>query len=358
MKSRSVKLDEFIAEYPLWGEWEVSYTDNTHLKKSEYVKLGDLKIDASELIAKEHPIQPFTFQTVPDEQIECRFSEMPQGKKQAVRARRIIRKEMADSMVRTGVLRPEFCLMEEQTTEMAYQEVMRRLSKHGYLILVVDTSALRQAVTSFLHRTLVNVLIWTVVPVFVMTEVQRRAHELKNIWRKVAEGAKPHLGKCDIIAKRPQVTTISRELNHIHQWRPVEMLTTLPEHLGQSDVELKVDRLIIESVKNLKRDRGLHQGVYLLTGDKDMASLATLENQRSLYIGVPSLPSRINSVRYDSHNDRLLLTPIHYLLWDLTQVFSTIRLEKKGRSCTYELVYYSHANSGFFAHDALEIREC
>ena len=358
MSCQSLKLDEFIAGYPFWGEWEVSYTDGTHLKENDYVKLGDITIDASEQTAQEHPILPFTFQPVTDKQIECRFSELPQGEKQAGRARTFIRDQLADSLVRTGLLRPEFCLMEEQKIEMAFQDVMARLSDHGYLILVVDTSALRRAVTSFLHKTLANVLIWTVVPVFVMTEVQRQAHELKNIWRKIAEGAEPHLGKCDVIEKRPQVSTISRELNHIRQWRPVEVLTTLPEHLGQSNGESRIDRLIIESVKNLKRDRGLHQGVYLLTGDKDMASLATLENQASLYTGVPPLPSEISSVRYDSHNDRLVLTPIHYLLWDLTQVFSTIRLANKECSRTCELVYYSQASRGFFAHDVLEIREC
>ena len=135
------------------------------------------------------------------------------------------------------------------------------------------------------------------------------------------------------------------------------MLTTLPEHLGQSNGESKIDRLIIESVKNLKRDRGLQQGVYLLTGDKDMASLATLENQGSLHVDVPSLSSEISSVRYDSHNEELILTPVHYLLWDLAQVFSTIRLENKECSRKYKLVYYSQANRGFFAHDVMEIRE-
>ena len=134
------------------------------------------------------------------------------------------------------------------------------------------------------------------------------------------------------------------------------MLTTLPEHLGQTDGESKVDRLIIESVKNLKRDRGLHRGVYLLTGDKDMASLATLEGQGSLHIGVPPLAEEMSSVRYDAHNGGLVLTPIHYLLWDLAQVFSTIRLKNKDSRLLYELVYYSKARDGFFAHDVMEIR--
>ena len=357
MSSRSVKLDEFIGEYRFWGKWEVSYTDGTHLKKSEYVKLGNITIDASEETARNYPILPFTFKPVTDQEIKRRFSDLHQGKEQADRAKEIIRAQLTDSILRTGILRPEFCLMEEQNVEMRFREVMARLSKHGYLMLVADTSALRRAVISFLHKTLSKVLIWTIVPVFVMTEVQRQAKELNDIWEATDRGANPHPGKCGILSDRPQVSCISRELNHIRQWRPVEMLTTLSEHLGRSNGSSNIDRLIIESTKNLKRDRGLQQGVYLLTGDKDMASLATLENQGSLHVDVPSLSSEISSVRYDSHNEELILTPVHYLLWDLAQVFSTIRLENKECSRKYKLVYYSQANRGFFAHDVMEIRE-
>ena len=357
MNSRTLKLDEFIAEYRFWGEWEVSYTDGTHLEEGEYVKLGDITMEGAEEIAQDYPILPFTFRPVTAQQIESRFSELPKGEKQADRAKRIIRDQLADSIVRTGLLHPNFCLMEEQTVEMEFREVMLKLAEHGYLILVVDTGALRRGAISFLHKTLSNVLIWTVVPVFVMTEVQRQVNELNKIWRKITEGAQPHPGKCEVLSQRPQVSCISRELNHIRQWRPVEMLTTLPEHLGQSNGESKVDRLIIESMKNLKRDRGFHQGVYLLTGDKDMASLATLENQRSLHIGVPPLPSEIGYARHDFYNDRLVPTPIHYLLWDLAQVFSTICIKNKELGRTYEIVYYSQARAGFFAHDVMEIRE-
>ena len=123
--------------------------------------------------------------------------------------------------------------MNEQTVEMEFLNVMKHLSKDGYLILVADTSALRRSAISFLHKTLSNVLIWTTVPVFVMTEVQRQVKELSDIWRKNNESAQSHPGKCDVLEQRPQVSCISRELNHIRQWRPLEILTTLPEHLGQ-----------------------------------------------------------------------------------------------------------------------------
>lgn len=358
MDRRSVKLDEFIAEYRFSGKWEVSYTDGTHLPKGEYVKLGDITIDASEETAQTYLILPFTFCPVSAQEIEERFAALSNGKDQAKRAQKSIRDQLADSLVRTGFLRPKFRLMEDQTIETGFREVMKRLSKHGYLILVTDTSALRRGVVSFLHKTLSDVLIWTVVPVFVMTEVQLHVKKLNDIWENSVGGEEPHPGKCkEVLKRRPQVSIISRELSHIRQWRPVEMLTTLPEHLGQTDGESKVDRLIIESVKNLKRDRGLHSGVYLLTGDKDMASLATLEGQGSLHIGVPPLSDEMSSVRYDSHNGGLVLTPIHYLLWDLAQVFSTIRFRNKDLSCAYELAYYSKARDGFFAHDVMELRE-
>lgn len=374
MNSRSLKLEEFIAEYPFWGDWEVSYTDGTHLQPNEYVRLGDITIDASEQTARGYPILPFTFRPEASEKIKCCFFKLLKKEKQtnktkqnqnqpakqdsqerqANRAKKLIRDELADSVIRTGLLRPNLCLMQDQTTETDFLKVMKRVSQHGSVISVVDTSALRRGATSFLHKTLSEVQIWTIVPVFVMTEVQRQVSELNTIW--TASKNNPKLKNYKVLGKRPQVSTISRELSHIRQWRPVEMLTTLPEHLGQSNGQSKIDRLIIESVKNLKRDRGLHQGVYLLTGDKDMASLATLENQASLHIDVPSLPSEISSIRYNPYSSRLVLTPIHYLLWDLTQVFSTIRLKKKEH--TYKLFYYSQARGGFFARDVLEIQEC
>ena len=56
MNSRPLRLEEFIVEYPLWGDWDVSYTDGTHLRPNEYVKLGVVTIDASEQKARDYPI--------------------------------------------------------------------------------------------------------------------------------------------------------------------------------------------------------------------------------------------------------------------------------------------------------------
>ena len=361
MGKRLLKLDEFIAEYPFWGKWVVSYTDGTHLEKCEYVKLGDITINESdnesEKIAHDYPILPFTFEPVTGNEIKCRFSELTNKKGEADQAKRIIRDQLTDSMLRIGLLRPQFCLMEKQIIELRFLEVMRQLSTHGHLTLIVDTGALRRAIISFLHKTLSKVPIWTVVPVFVMTEIQQKVYKINKIWEDSNRGTKPNIAKYRVLGERPQVSCISRELNHIRMWRPVEILRSIPEHAEQFNIDSKNDRLIIESMKNFKQNRGLQQGVYLLTGDKDMASLATMENQSSLHIDVPPIPTEMSSVRYDSYNKRWLLTPIHYLLWDLAQVFSTIRLKNKKLSRTFKLNYYSQSRGGFFARDVLEIQE-
>ena len=359
MDNRPLELDEFIVSYPLRGEWEVSYTDSTHLPKDSYVKLGDIKIDSFSQAMQDSPVRPFSFRPVTSQQVKSRYSEIKNLCDKAEQASRLIRNQLADSMVRTGLLRPTFCLMEGQKIEMDFTQVMKVLSDHNYLIVVVDTSALRRAAISFLHKALSKVLIWTVVPVFVMNEVQQQVNRLNKIWRDTAGGTKPNAKNFNICRNRPQVSCISQELNYIRQWRPVEMLTTLPEHLGQSNGDSKVDRLIIESVKNLKRDRGLHYGVYLLTGDKDMASLATIEDLNSLHFGVPSIAkdNDYSSVRYDSFSKQLILTSVHCLLWDLALVFGKVRLTSKGSSPSYELDYYASARGGFFARDVIGIRE-
>ena len=91
MDSRSLKLNEFITEYPLWGEWEVFYTDGTHLPEDEYVKLGDIIVDAYEEIALRYPILPFTFWPVTDEKLKVISLGYPKTK---ARPKRIEHKKL------------------------------------------------------------------------------------------------------------------------------------------------------------------------------------------------------------------------------------------------------------------------
>ena len=359
MTERSVSLAQFIAEVPLCGEWEVSYTDGTHLKHGEYVSVGQMRIKPSLESGTEYPVSPFVWRGASNQTIRARLCQLWKGeggKEQADRATDVVLDQLADSMVRTGLARPEICLLQQDAINTQFSEVMATLATRGYLVLVVDTGALRRGAVSFLQKALPTVLVSTVVPVFVMIEVQRMVGELNKTWR--GRRGNPRPKDYRVLRMRPQVSTISRELGYLRHWRPFEVLNALPEQLSRTDGESRVDRLIIETVKNLKRERGLPDSVYLLTGDKDLASLATLERQETLHIGVPRLPedSELVSVRYDSQNRRLMLTPAHYLLWDLAQVFSTIRVERSGDQKTYELSYYA-GRDGFFSQDRMGVRE-
>jgi hypothetical protein len=391
MKSKPISLEKFITEYQFFGTWEVSYTDQTHLPENMYVKLGKITIDDDdELIAQNSLVLPFTFRPVTKEDIKSHFSQIlskaeesvEQAKKSKKGEKEVekqlkeaekhlkeaknrvkytvetIRDQLAESMVRTGLLRPVFRLMQDRDIQIDFREILNNLRKNPYLVLVVDTGAIRRGAVSFLQKTLSQKTVWTVIPVFVMIEVQRKVKWLSEIWKnRHQENIEEHiLKRVDVLENRPQVSCISRELNYTKHLSPVEMLTTLPEIWGK----VENDRLIIESVKNLERERGIHQGVYLLTSDKDMASLAVLENVNTLYVGIPSLPNDgvVSSVRYDSYNQKFLLSSIHYLLWDLTQVFSTIQIKNSETGQTYNLMYYCDARDGFFAHDILEIKEC
>lgn len=366
MKSRFVSLEDFICQYRFWGTWEISYTDDTHLwqERGEYVVLGEFILNYNEEKAQEFPILPFTFRPVTKAHIKDYFTKLPEGGEQAKRAANLIREQLAEGLTRTGLLRPVLSVLQNSERQNNFLKVLDRMSEFPYLTIVLDTGAVRRGAISFLHQVLRGVAIWTVVPVFVMGEIQNKVETLTKKRRSITENAnerKP--ANCTFIGERPQVSCTSRELGLARRWRPVELLTPTVPFTHKFFNE---DRLIIESVKNLQRERGLHKGVYLVTSDKDMASLAALEGVNVLHVGVSTLPNSVSSIRFDpqSHFDPqssirsyIQLVPVHYMLWDMAQVFSRIRIRSQEQKLQYEILYYSGARDGFIAQDAMEIQE-
>ena len=165
----------------------------------------------------------------------------------------------------------------------------------------------------------------------------------------------------NIIRGRPQVTIAPQELKCIRQYFPTETLELAPELLRtfrgyepkntSTDKEPERnsinDRLILEGIKDLRRQRNLSEGVYLMSGDKDMSRLARLEGIQTIYPNMPNIQEYskgIYSIRYSLESRRYIVCSIHRFLWDLTHVFSKIRVRK----CTdkseefekLELFYY------------------
>lgn len=233
--------------------------------------------------------------------------------------------------------------------------------------MVVDTGALRRGIMSFLTASMPDLPIWTLVPTFTMIEAQKHSANITSLARKRWRPKNYH-----VLRQRPQASCIAREINNLKAYRPVEFLAAPLElvspalgknpdsnQAGSGTLQNSlVDRLIIEAVKNLKRERGMERNIYLVTGDKDMASLAQIENIETIYIELPELPPLISSLRYNllhpNKEKRFTICPVHHFLWDLAHVFSRIQI--RGHQRTYELNYYSGVRHGL-SHDILGIRE-
>ena len=90
------------------------------------------------------------------------------------------------------------------------------------------------------------------------------------------------------------------------------------------------DRLILEGIKHLQRLRGLLEGIYLMSNDKDISRLARLEGINTIYPEIPDihgLCDRIYSLRYSLEARTYISCSIHRFLWDLTHIFSEIKVQ-------------------------------
>jgi hypothetical protein len=365
MNEKPITLTDFIARYPLWGKWQVSYTNRTHLEPDQWIDLGQIDISYGEEEAQAFPVLPFTFEPATESQLVEAFAKVS-NELDGKDAAGIVRDQLAEGALRCGLISPDLELIGHEHITGAWGE----LCNCRYLILVTDTSALRCGIISLLTATLLETVIWTIVPVFVLIEVQGRADSITAIDR---DERSPKFYR--ILRQQPQVASVIREINNIKAHRPIEFLEAPPELIGRvqgfAPGQLRKgkdtlresinDRLIIESVKGLKRERGIQQGVYLITGDKNMASLAQVENVDSICVESPKLPASLNSLRYSpfnpDQNRRFVVCPFHHFLWDLTQVFSVIRVRNNQSGRCYELKYYSKYRRDWL-HDVLGIREC
>lgn len=372
MTGKAISLDEFILNWPLWGEWKLHYFDRTHIAANKLVALGDISIQYDESAARSNLILPFTFKSSSEEEITDSLKNAgissTDPTEKLLPSARLILDILAESAARCGMTRYELELLGKESLS----DALPYLAELPFIILVTDTGALRRGVSTFITNSLPNKTIWTIIPVFVMIEVQERADNIKSVSDDT--NVEPNSKYIKIIRQRPQVSCVAREIQYIKLNRPIEFVQAVPELIsrvkGFKPDELKAgkdslrdsvnDRLIIEATKRLRQERSLGKELFLITSDKNTASLAQLENLDAIYIKKPQLAREITSVRYNSFNPelnrRIVACPIHHLLWDFTHVFSTIHLSNETQGKHYELNYYSDLRVDL-THDVIEIRE-
>ena len=323
------------------GIWIVEYHDETHLSEGNYLSLGNVKIE--ECAPNGNCL--FRFYPCSSEKLEkCLTNEWKskawngklnkdQIKGQPEKAAKIIPDQLRESMVRLGLLKPYF--------EIENREF---ITERKFAIIILDTNALRNGAVRHFQEQFPTTQIWIILPTVTLMEIGEKSATIKS---RVNDNPRP--SNSALIRSRPQVTIASQAIKWIKDHFPTETLELAPELLrafrgyetSNNDAYKEPnrisinDRLILEGIKDLRRQRNLSECVYLMSGDKDMSRLARLEGIQTIYpdmADIQGVSEGIYSTRYSVESRTYIVCSIHHFLWDLTHVFSKIRMRK----CTEE----------------------
>ena len=245
------------------------------------------------------------------------------------RAAKTIPDQLSETRVRLGLLRANF--------EIENREF---ITKREFAIIILDTNALRNGAVRHFQEQFPTTQLWIIIPTVTLMEIGEKAATIKS-----RANDNPRPSNSALIRSRPQVTIASQAVKWIKNHFPAETLELAPElfrafrgyETSRNDAYREPDRisindrLILEGIKDLRRQRNLSDCVYLMSGDKDMSRLARLEGIQTIYPAMPSIQDICNgvySIRYSLESETYVVCSIHRFLWDLTHVFSKIRMRK------------------------------
>ena len=326
------------------GTWVVEYHDRTHLHKGTYLCLG--KFEVEECTLNGHSF--FRFYPQSSKQLrECIGNAWKgeQNKSDPKKASEVILDQLSESIVRLGLLKPNFEISD-----------YKPITKRQFATIILDTNALRDGTIRHLMEQFPKTHIWIIIPTVTLMEIGER---IANLTSRDKDGFKT--SNFALIRSRPQATIAPQEVQWIKEHFPTETLELSPELLRtfrgyepsstpadkEPDRISINDRLILEGIKDLRRQRNLTNGVYLMSADKDMSRLARLEGIQTIYPDMPDIQgirNGIYSIRYSLESKTYIVCSIHRFLWDLTHVFSKIRVrkcpDKTQKNEELELSYY------------------
>lgn len=340
MKAK-VNLRRFIEEVVLAkGEWELSYHDPTHLKENCNVPFASARFEqptATLSEDSENMIPPFALTLYEQAAIEeslgkaLATSDKPEENVLASTSFRII-DQVGESLQRIGML-PSGIIAKDWA----------HLEEATYLVVVLDTSALRRRIASTLlsclkHRRSQKP-IWVLIPLLTTLEIEQHRAEVKK-----AYDARPSRWKRapDILRRRASSTVAPLEIQDLRRECPVEYLElypNLPAFYSSRD-QRKNDRLMLEGLKSWMKQRGIQEKVYLITADLGFAQMAYLEGIPSLFSGLARPVGPVRSVRFDFFRGEFVAYSLHELLWDLAHVFACVRARRTDAKHVYALSYY------------------
>ena len=329
MINKIKSIEEFEKQNEIYqGEWELSYSDNRYLPEDKYIPFGKIEFDEidAEKLGQEYGIiinsfnlNICSFETIKQHLCNSNSNETFE------RFMDSFIQALSKSLTRTGILTPEID-----------KRNLDDLNNEKILILVHETNAIVNGTTNYLLHELGNKNILNIIPKIIQFEIQEKADHFKA----QRDGKKPNA------ENRAFSTNALRVINQIKKDYPLEYIGDIAELFITKKIGDKrnvfYDRITVETIKNIYGSRNINGKVVLVTSDFDMARFARMENVDVFYSKFRRLKSneKLYSTRFSLLKKDFYYCSIYDLLWDLTNLFSKIKLRNIENNKTFTFNYY------------------
>ena len=164
-------LDEFRASPDAQfskGTWVVEYFDRTHLRTGNYLSLG--KIDIEERTPDGQHLFRFYPRCIKKlKKCICNAWKNGTGTGDPKKAAEIILDQLSESMVRLGLLQPNFEISD-----------CKSINERNFAVVVLDTNALRDSAVRHLKEQFPNTQMWIIIPTVTLMEIGEKVCKFKQ----------------------------------------------------------------------------------------------------------------------------------------------------------------------------------
>ena len=336
------------------GEYSIRYTDNTHRKDDDWTTLLTVEIEENPLPAEGFP-ESLSSHYVSELNEAMQYYTLADAlNSQDIDKGRVLQDNVAQSLVRTGILRPSI-------ESEAFVDVFQ-LARRDAVILVPDTNALSTGTLHWLLHALSATQIWILPVVVSLIQVQQRGHKLKNfVGKKETKYLSQAIRSRTLINSSLCLLERCRERYQVLEIDPQLLRYVRPAGKGTADPDegdVLEDRLLIEAIHTVFRATRSRAEKRVVTSDVLLTRILRAEGIPTLFLQTPSLPrGRIQCLYYEAIASKFLGSSLIHLLWDLAHCFSSIQLLNSQQEVLVQMgVYWSGKTATDWNRECLQIQ--
>lgn len=323
-------------QHMLPGQYSIRYTDNTHLEDEDWTTL--LNVEIEKRPPAERPQESISSQYDSDFNEAMQFYAISDAvNSQNPEQAKVLRDILAQSLLRTGILRPSM--------ELEGFDDILKLAQRDAVILVPDTNALSTGTLHWLLHALSETQIWILPVVVSLTQIQQRDQKLKGlVSKKKLNNLSQAIRSRTLINSSLCLLERCQERYQVLEIDPQLLRYVRPAGRGTVDSDegdVLEDRLFIEAIHTVFRATRTRAEKRVVTSDVLLTRILRAEGIPTLFLQTPSLPhGRIQCIYYEAIARKFLGSPLIHLLWDLAHCLSRIQLLDSQQQVHVELEAY------------------